>query len=76
LFLFGGSDDKGYFNDLCSFNTFSNEWRVIDTKPEDSPCARDPMIFTCAKDELLLLIGGICLTNEPNKRYLEDSYVF
>lgn len=24
LFMFGGSNDKGYFNDLCAFNTFSN----------------------------------------------------
>lgn len=62
--MFGGSDEKNYFNDLCAFNTFSNEWRVLNANSE-SPCARDPMIFTSFGNEFLLLIGGICFTNLP-----------
>lgn len=68
--MFGGSDDKGYFNDLCAFNTFSNEWRTIEIVADQTPSPRDPMIFACVKNEFLLLVGGICLSNPIEKRYL------
>jgi N-acetylneuraminic acid mutarotase len=31
IFVYGGYDDKVHFNDLHSFNTETNEWRVIKT---------------------------------------------
>jgi N-acetylneuraminic acid mutarotase len=49
MYLFGGSDNSKYFNELYSFNTFTNQWKLIDTKGQ-TPSPRDPMAFLSIKN--------------------------
>lgn len=49
IYMFGGSNKEIYFNDLYSFNNFTNEWKLIESKG-DIPSARDQMIFISVKN--------------------------
>jgi N-acetylneuraminic acid mutarotase len=59
IYVFGGSNKERYFNELYTFNNFTNEWKLIENKGSVIPSERDPMIFMSVKNEYLLLMGGI-----------------
>ena len=48
--MFGGSNKEQYFNDFYSFNTFTNEWKPIESKGGIVPSPRDQIIFLSVKN--------------------------